>query len=347
MKTSLAVTTICLALSALLPGCGTSQNGTNGTAGTGAAGAKAIKVGLVTDVGGLNDNGFNHLADVGLNDAEQKLGIQGNVVQSGSASDYVPNLERFASAKYNLVIAVGYLMHDAVEQVSKSYPNTKFMIIDDTITDRKNVVSAVYSSQQAGYLAGAMAGLLEKGHALPHLNSQNVVGVIGGQNAPPVNSYIAGFQQGFKHVDPAGKVLLSYTNSFTDQALGNQYAKNQITQGADIVFPVAGGCGIGAITAAKDTNIYAVGVDTNQNYLAPQNVITSATKGVDTSVYDVIQSVKNHSFKSGINTFDLKNGGVGIAPAMKGVPKSVVSQVNQLKQNIINGTIKVSDKVQS
>lgn len=333
-----------LTLSVLAAGCGTSQNGTG--QGTSGAGAKAIKVGLVTDVGGLNDNGFNHLADVGLNNAQTQLGIQGNVVQSTNASDYVPNLTRFAAAKYDLVIAVGYLMHDAVEQVSQTYPNTKFMIVDDTITDRKNVASAVYSAEEAGYLAGAMAGLLEKGHALPHLNSKNVVGVIGGQSAPPINSYIAGFQQGFKREDPTGQVLLSYTNSFTDQALGNQYAKNQMTQGADIIFPVAGGCGVGAITAAKDANEYAVGVDTNQNFLAPQNVITSAMKGVDTSVLDIIKSVKNKSFHSGIVTFNLKNGGVGIAPAMKGVPASVVTEVNKLKQSIISGQFQISTTVQ-
>jgi basic membrane protein A and related proteins len=343
MKKPFIAATIGLVLPILASGCGTSQNATGNAAG---GGAKAIKVGLVTDVGGLNDNGFNHLADVGLTNAEKGLGIQGNVVQSQSASDYVTNLTRYAANGYNLVIAVGYLMHDAVEQVSQQYPKTHFMIIDDTITDRKNVISAVYQSQQAGYLAGAMAGLLEKGTSLPNLNAQNVVGVIGGQSAPPVNSYIAGFQQGFKREDPAGKVLLSYTNSFTDEALGSQYAQSQLSQGADIIFPVAGGCGVGSITAVKNANKYAIGVDTNQNRLAPQNVITSATKGVDTSVYDIIQSVKDKSFKSGVVTFGLKGNGVGIAPAMKSVPQSVVKEVNQLKQDIINGKIHVSTSVQ-
>lgn len=344
----LLATVICLALPVLVVGCGTANNAGNtagNATGGGGAAAGAIKVGLVTDVGGLNDNGFNHLADVGLNNAEQHLGIQGNVVESKAAPDYVTNLTRFAANGYNLVIAVGYLMHDAVEQVSQQYPKTDFMIIDDAITDRKNVASAVYQSQQAGYLAGALVGQLEKSKALPNLNAQNVVGVIGGQKAPPVDSYIAGFQQGFKREDPSGKVLLSYTNSFTDEALGSQYAQNQLSQGADIIFPVAGGCGVGSITAVKDANKYAIGVDTNQSFLAPGNIITSATKGVSTSVYDIIGNVKANKFKSGVVSFGLKGNGVGLAPVMKGVPQSMITKVNQLKKDIIAGKIKVSATV--
>ncbi|WAH36157.1 BMP family lipoprotein [Alicyclobacillus dauci] len=355
MKKKIAAVASAIALTTFAVGCGPNNpGGANGTTGgnngnaTGNASTtgNGIKVGLVTDTGGLNDNGFNHLAYVGVTKAQQQLGIRPSVVQSQSESDYIPNLSKYAGQGYNLVIAVGYLMHDAVEQVAQQYPKTHFMIIDDTITDRPNVVSAVYNSQDAGYLAGAMAGLLEKGTALPNLNKQNVVGVIGGQSAPPVNSYIAGFQQGFKKEDPSGKVLLAYTNSFTDQSLGSQYAQNQMSQGADILFPVAGGCGQGVISAVKSANKYAIGVDTNQSYLAPQNIITSATKGVDTSVFDVIQTVKDNTFKSGVQTFGLQGNGVGITPAMKGVPQSVVTEVNQLKQSIINGTIKVSTTVQ-
>lgn len=333
-------------LSSLIVGCGVGTNKTGTGNATGTTTATGIKVGLVTDVGGLNDNGFNHLAYVGVTKAQQQLGISPSVVQSNSESDYIPNLRKFASSAYGLVIAVGFLMHDAVEQVSQEYPKTRFMIIDDTVTDRKNVVSAVFDSEQAGYIAGAMSGLIEKGNLLPNLNKQNVVGVIGGQSAPPVNSYIAGFQQGFKKEDPNGKVLLAYTNSFTDLSLGSQYAQNQLSKGADIIFPVAGGCGQGAISAVKSANKYAIGVDTNQSYLAPQNIITSATKGVDTSVFDVIQSVKSNTFKSGVQTFGLQNQGVGITAPMKGVPQGVVTTVNQLKQDIISGKIQISTTVQ-
>lgn len=361
----LATAASTIALTALVAGCGTNTSNNSSTTGgsnstnssnssspasnstsTNSSGAK-IKVGLVTDTGGLNDNGFNHLADVGMTQAQNQLsGIQTSVVQSQSETDYVPNLSHYAQQGYNLVIAVGYLMEDAVKQVAKEYPKTDFLIIDDSITGIPNVTSAVFQSEQAGYLAGVMAGLLQNGHQLKGMNSKNVVGVIGGQDIPPVDTYIAGFQQGFKKEDPSGKVLLQYTNSFTDQALGSQYAQNQISQGADIIFPVAGGSGLGAISAAKSAGVYAIGVDTNQAYLAPKNVITSAMKGVDTAVFDTIKAVQDGAFKAGVSTFNLANNGVGIAPPMAGVPQSVIDAVNKAKQQIVSGQVKVSTTVQ-
>ncbi|GMA63362.1 BMP family ABC transporter substrate-binding protein [Alicyclobacillus fastidiosus] len=349
-KKLLSAAAAAVALTVLTAGCGTNSTGGSTSAGNAAGSASgstsSLKVGLVTDTGGLNDNSFNHLAYVGLQKAEQQLGVKGSVVQSQSESDYVPNLSKYAQQGYGLVIAVGYLMHDAVEQVAKEYPKTDFLIIDDSITDRPNVSSAIFKSEEAGYLAGAMAGLLQTGHSLKGLNSQNVVGVIGGQDIPPVDSYIAGFQQGFKKEDPTGKVLLQYTNSFTDQALGSQYAQNQMSQGADIIFPVAGGCGIGAINAVKSAGKYAIGVDTDQAYLAPQNVITSAMKGVDTSVFDTVKSVQSNTFHSGVTNFDLKGNGVGLGKVLSGVPQSVIDKVNALKQEIESGKIQVSANVQ-
>ncbi|GLG02516.1 BMP family ABC transporter substrate-binding protein [Alicyclobacillus hesperidum subsp. aegles] len=359
-KQFVAVAASMFALTAIVTGCGTgaasnnaATNGSNAanSAGTsnsaGTTNGKTIKIGLVTDTGGLNDNGFNHLAYVGMTNAQHQLnGVSTSVVQSQSESDYVPNLSHFAQNGYNLVIAVGYLMEDAVKQVAKEYPKTDFLIIDDNITGIPNVASAIFQSEQAGYLAGVVAGLVQKNHQLKGLNTKNVVGVIGGQDIPPVDTYIAGFQQGFKKEDPSGKVLLQYTNSFSDEALGSQYAQNEISQGADIIFPVAGGCGIGAINAAKSAKVYAIGVDTNQAYLAPGTVITSATKGVDTAVFDTIKAVQNGTFKGGVSTFNLANNGVGIAPLMKGVPQSVQTTVNQIKQQIISGQIKVSTTVQ-
>jgi basic membrane protein A and related proteins len=168
------------------------------------------------------------------------------------------------------------------------------------------------------------------------------VGVIGGQNIPPVTSYIAGFQQGFKKTDPTGKVLLGFTNSFVDQNVGSQFAQNFISSGADIIFPVAGGTGIGSITAAKNAGVYAIGVDADQAYLAPQTVLTSAMKGVDTATFDVIQQTKNNAFKTGIQTFTLANKGVGIAKLNTIVPASIATQITALSAQVASGTIKVS-----
>jgi basic membrane protein A and related proteins len=339
-----------VALSMFAVGCGaannTSNNATTNTDNTtGATQHSNFKVGLVTDIGGLNDHGFNYLADQGLEKAKKDFGITADVVQSKSAADYVPNLSNYARQGYNLVIAVGFLMHDAVEQVAAQYPNTKFLIIDSEITDKKNVTSALFRTEQCGYLVGVMAGLLEQQKGIKGLNPQNVLGVIGGQEIPPVDSYIAGFQQGVKAVDPNGKVIVKYTNKFDDPNLGSNFAQSEISQGADILFQVAGGTGVGVIDAAKSAGVYAIGVDANQNYLAPSTVITSAMKGIDTATYDVIKQTMDNTFKQGDQFFDLSNNGVGIAPANSVVPKDIIDKVNQYAEQIKSGKIKVSATV--
>ncbi|PHO07946.1 BMP family ABC transporter substrate-binding protein [Thermoanaerobacterium thermosaccharolyticum] len=331
----------------LLSGCTskTKQQSSQQNSTSQASKNKNFKVGLVTDVGGINDHSFNQLAYQGLEKAKNELGVTVNVIQSKQLTDYVTNLTQFAQQKYNLVIAVGYLMKDAVEQVSKEFPDTKFLIIDSDITDRPNVASATFKTEQCGYLVGVMAGLMEK-EKNAKLNDQNVVGVIGGMQIPPVDSYIAGFQQGVKAVNPDAKVLVSYTGKFDDPASGKQMALTQISQGADIVFPIAGQTGDGVINAAKEKNIYAIGVDADQNYVAPDTVMTSALKKVDTATFDIIKSVLDNNFKSGLVYFDLANEGVGYAKPIKDVPQSIVDKVDEYAKQIKDGTIKVSDQVQ-
>lgn len=334
-----------IALSTTLAGCST---GPSATAPVAQSAAKVVKqtsaakyrVGLVTDVGGLNDHSFNHLAYVGLLDAHKKYGISYNVVQSTSSASYVPNLTAYASQGYNLVIAVGFLMESAVEQVSKQYPNTKFMIIDDAVTDRKNVASALFSTEQCGYLVGVMSGLMNKEKGIKQINGHNVIGVVGGQDIPPVESYIAGFEAGVKKVDPKAKILLNWANSFSDPGIGKEIALQQISQGADIVFPVAGQTGDGVIQAAALKNVFAIGVDANQNYLAKQNVMTSALKSVDVATSTIIGEGLHGKFKSGIEIFDLKNHGVSFAPPIKAVPAAVLKQVDSYIPKLESGAIK-------
>ena len=298
-----------------------------------------FKVGLVTDTGGLNDHSFNHLAYVGLEAAKAKYGITVSVVQSQQTSDYVPNLSTYAQAGYNMVIAVGYLMDSAVQKVSKEYPNTKFFIIDDAITNRPNVMSAIYDTQQCGYLVGVMAGLMNQQKHIKQINGKNVVGMVGGQDIPPVESYMAGFQAGVKKVDPKATVLIDWANSFTDPGLGKEDALSLISRGADIVFPVAGATGTGVIEAAKQKNIFAIGVDANQNYLAPKNVMTSALKGVDVSTEIAIADALTNHFKSGVQYFNLKNHGVGFAPPIAAVPKAIRKKVESFIPLINSGKI--------
>lgn len=306
---------------------------------------KEFKVGLVTDVGGLNDHSFNFLANKGLEKAEKELGIKKAVVESKQMTDYETNLSRFAQDKYNLVIAVGFLMQDSVTKVSALYPDTKFMIIDSSIKDRPNVASAMFKTEQCGYLVGVMAGLLEKTPGIPNALGKNTVGLVGGMAIPPVNDYIAGFIQGAKSVNPDIKINLKYTGKFDDPALGKQTALSQIAGGADIVFHIAGGTGTGVIDAAKEKNVYAIGVDADQNYMAPENVITSALKGMDVATFDIIKSVMDDKFKSGDVFFDLSNNGVGFATPTKVVPKEIVDKMNDSAKQIKDGKIKVSTEM--
>ncbi|MDI3298509.1 MAG: BMP family ABC transporter substrate-binding protein [Bacillota bacterium] len=332
---------LALALTVGLAACGGASSGGGGQAQGGQPGgqAKPFKVGLVTDVGGINDRGFNQLAYQGLQRAQSELGVQGTVVQSKQQTDYIPNLTGLAQQGYNLVIAVGFLMQDQVQQVAKEYPQTRFAIIDVGIEGIPNLASAVFKYQEAGYLAGAMAGLIEKERALPGIKGTNKIGIVAGMKIPPVDAYIAGFEAGVSKVAPEVQVILRYANSFDDPAAGRELALAEAAQGAEIIQQAAGNTGTGAIEGAKQAGVYAIGVDMDQNYLAPETVIFSALKKVDTVTFDLIKSAKEGRFQGGINVFDLKSGGVGITKPIAGVPGSIVRQVDELRQQIVDGKI--------
>src|SRR3954454_16328218 len=202
-----------------------------------------------------------------------------------------------------MVIAVGFLMAEATVKVAKSFPNTKFAIIDSSQaamkSKPKNVAGLLFSEQQSGYLAGYMAGLYVKDKG-----GKQVVSSVGGQKIPPVDHYIAGYQAGAKAADSGIKTLNGYSQDFVDQAKCKELALNQIAEGSQVVFQVAGQCGLGALDAAKEKNVQGIGVDADQAYLGDQ-VLTSAIKKVDVAVFDTIKSAQDGSFKGGTNeTFD-------------------------------------------
>jgi basic membrane protein A len=211
---------LCLVAAMLVvAGCGsddTANKGSGGTAATSTPAATKIKVGLVTDIGGLNDRSFNQLANEGLERAKSELGVDGRVLTSKANSDYVPNLSTLAQQKYDLVIGVGFLMADAMNTVATKFPDTKFAIVDVDATLLKdkptNVTGLLFAEQQAGYLAGYMAGLYVKGAG------GDTIGSVGGQKIPPVDHYIAGYQAGAKAADPGIKTLNGYSQDFVDQA---------------------------------------------------------------------------------------------------------------------------------
>jgi basic membrane protein A and related proteins len=298
--------------------------------------AKSIKAGVVTDIGGLNDRSFNFLANKGLEDAESELGTQGRVLISKSNGDYVPNLSTLAQQQFDLSVGVGFLMADAMATVAGKFPNNNFAIVDFPAAGLKgkpkNVEGLLFKEQEAGYLAGYLAGLWAKD------NNANTVSTVGGQKIPPVDHYIAGFQKGATDANPGIKTLNGYSQDFVDQAKCKEIALDQIAQGSKVVFQVAGQCGLGALDAAKEKGVQGIGVDADQAYLG-DHILTSALKKVDVAVFDAIKRAQDGTFKGGTDVIaTVENDGVGlgkIGPA----GEKYADQMKEVQDKIAAGEI--------
>jgi basic membrane protein A and related proteins len=319
-------------------GSGTSSAGSTTTAGaTSTSGTPAYRVGLSTDTAGLNDRGFNHLAYVGLQRAHQRLGVETRVVEASSPSEYIPNLSKLAQQGYNLVIGVGYTEINAIEAVAKQFPKTHFAIVDVSNADEgglKNVEGLLFKEQEAGYLAGYAAGIAAKARGGTTVSS------VGGEKQPPVDRYIAGFQAGAKAAFPAVETLNGYSQDFTALAKCKEVALNQIAAGSVVVFQVAGGCGLGALDAAKEKSVWGVGVDADQGYLG-NYVLTSALKRVDVAVYQAISDAKSGHFKGGHDAvYGITDDGVGIGTFSPKAPAGIAAKVEHVRREIISGAIK-------
>ncbi len=336
MKRSPALLVVIVLLVAAGCGGGGKESSANTT--TAAAGGSKLKIGLVTDIGGLNDRGFNHLSYVGLLRAQRELGVDQRVYQAKSTQEYVPNLSTFARQSYDLTIGVGFTEATAIDTVATNFPNSKFAIVDVDQTEEPhkpaNLLGLLFKEQETGYLVGYLAGLEEKRRP-----GKDVIGSVGGQKQPPVDRFIAGYQAGAKAANPGIVTLNNYSEDFSDQAKCKQIALNQIEQGAGAIFQVAGGCGLGALDAAKEKGVWGIGVDADQLFLGP-HMLTSAVKRVDTAVFDAIKLVVDGKFKGRNITFGLKDNGVGIGKISSKVPKSEVAKVMQIRADIIAGKIK-------
>ena len=300
--------------------------------GTGDAGKGKIKVGMVTDTGGVNDGSFNQSSWAGLQRAEKELGIEVNYLESKTDSDYAANIETFIDEDCDLIIGVGFMLADAISAAATANPDQKFAIIDDsTNADKANVACLMFEQAQASYLVGYIAGLTTK--------SDNV-GFVVGMNTPIMNEFGYGYTAGVLDANPNAKVQMSNANAFGDPAQGKSNAIAMITNGADIIFHAAGGTGLGVIEACKEANIKAIGVDSDQNYLAPEHVITSALKRVDNASYDIAKAVLEGTYKSGVTVYDLSSSGVDYV-ASDLLTDDVKKAVEDVKAKILSGEIVV------
>lgn len=336
----------------LLAACGSSSGSSTGSGATGGSTPTASKtvqkVALVTDIGGLNDNGFNHLAYLGYTKALNQYGFPSKIIQTQSQNDYVTNLT-LAAQSADLVIAVGFLMQTPLDQIAKQFPNKKFAIVDgcaqpagsSNCENLPNVAPLFFKEQEAGCLVGAIAGQMEvDGKAkIPQLLGKNTIGAVGGQSIPPVNRYIAGYKYCAQKVDPSVNVVINYSQDFTATAKCKDLALSQINEHqADIIFQVAGGCGIGALDAAYQKGVFGIGVDADQGYIHP-DVITSALKRVDTAVYDTINNFETGQYTNNPPKFDLAHDGVGYAPVSKDVPADAQQKAQDFADQIKSGSL--------
>ncbi|MFN8222035.1 MAG: BMP family ABC transporter substrate-binding protein [Gaiellales bacterium] len=318
-------------------GCGGSDESSD-TAGDTTA-APTLRVGLVADAGQLNDNGFNELAYKGLKRAEAELGIKGRVVEAASAADYIPNMTSLAKQGYDLVIGVGFAQGDAIAAAAKKFPETKFAIVDVDQAFLKgkpqNVQGLLFREEQVGYLVGYLGALTAK------REGGNMISAVAGFKEPPVDRFLAGYRAGAQAAVPGIRVKWDYSQDWEDQAKCKELGLNQIAAGSKVVFQVAGGCGLGALSAAKDKGVFGIGVDGDQSFLGP-HVLTSAQKGVDSAVFLTIKAVIDGTFEGGTNAvFGLDQEGVGLGTISKKASADDVSAVEQIEQDIADG--KLSD----
>lgn len=292
-----------------------------------------LKVGLITDVGGIHDHSFNETSWKGLEKAKTDFGVEINYLESKTDADYSSNIESFVDEDYDLIVCVGFKLAEATKKAAESHPDKKFAIIDDASNaSLPNVTCLTFKQEQASYLVGYVAGLVTK---------KNNVGFVLGMASEMMNKFGYGYLAGVYAANPKATVQQIDANNFADPAIGKTSATTMITNGADVIFHAAGGTGVGVIQACQENKISAIGVDTDQSSLAPDTVITSAMKRVDNAVYDSVKQLVEGTLKGGEVVYDLSKGGVDIAPTTKLLSEDVLKKVEEVKAKILSGEIVV------
>ena len=299
--------------------------------------ANTIKVGLVTDLGGVNDQSFNQSAWQGLQRFGQDTGCDVKYIESKDESSYTPNIETFVDENRDLIWGVGFMLGDAIEQAGKDHPDKQFAIVDYSYTPdqvpNNNVTGCVFASQESSFLVGYIAGKMTKTNKVGHIN---------GIASPTMETFAVGYYAGVLTANPDCQIMGQYSGSFSDPAAGKNIANQYYADGADIIYAAAGATGNGAIEAAKEQNKWVIGVDMDQNYIAPDNVLTSALKRVDNAIYDVSKQMENGTLVGGSTlVYNLANDGVGYSTTGNFIPADVLSQVEDMKAKIISGEQKV------
>lgn len=298
-----------------------------------------ISIGMITDIGGINDGSFNESTWNGLEKAREDFNIEISFLESNKDADFAPNIETFIDQDIDLILAVGYNQTDAIKEAAKNYPDRNFAIIDGAFEEEipSNVKNIVFNEHEGAFLAGVLAAAMTE---------NNAIGFIGGMEIPAVDKYKYGYMAGAYSFANDKKeninIMTTYANSFTDTAKGKAIAQQMIKNGADVIFHAAGPVGNGMFEALKENNLLGIGVDTDQNAIAPETVITSAMKNLDIASYNIAKEVYEGNFKGGTAiTNTLNNGGVGIAKVNNKVTEEQIKIIEEYSEKIVNGEIKV------
>lgn len=295
---------------------------------------------VIFDMGGKFDKSFNQSAYTGAEKFKKETGIGYREFEVTSPSQREQAIRKMAERKSDVIIGIGFAQADAIGKVSKENPKLKFVIVD-AVVDNPNVQSIVFKEQEGSFLVGMLAALHSK---------SNVISFVGGMDIPLIRAFACGFEQGAKHVKPSIKVIQNMTgndpSAWNNPSKGAELAKAQFERGSDVVYAAAGGTGIGVYQSAKDNGKFAIGVDSNQNYLQPGTMLTSMVKRVDVAVYQAMKSAKDGTWKNGIKVLGLKEGGVDWSLDEHNaslVKASAKKRVEKAKQDIISGKITVVD----
>jgi len=303
----------------------------------------ALRVGLVTDVGKVDDGTFNQYAYEGMMRAVKESSLDSAFIETLQPTDYEKNVEQFAQEGYDMIITVGFMMGDTTKKMAEKYPDIKFAIVDFAYDPPvPNIQGLVFREDQSGFLAGALAGQMTK---------SKVVGIVAGMEIPPVKKFRNGYEHGVKCVCPDCEVLGVYIDSFTDPARGKTAALSQVNEGADVIFGAGGPTGSGAIQGAAQEGVYVIGVDQDEYYTTfkkgevkgADKLLSSAMKRVDEAVYQAVRSVVDGTYKGGTRVFEASNNGVGLAPfhdTEGEVPQEVKDTLNAIFKKLADGSLK-------
>ena len=291
-----------------------------------------VTVTMVTDTAGLGDQSFNDITYKGGEDAVAELGVTFTQIESAAEADYIPNLTQAAEGA-DLVIATGFLLTDAVNEVAPQFPDTSIVLID-SVVEQPNVSSVLFKENEGGFLGGVLAGLF---------TTSNKIGILGGIRIPPVYRYENGFKAGVASVNPEAEVIISYADSFGDPVLGKELSLAQYNQGADIVFPIAGATGTGSFDAAveKGAGFWVIAADADQAHLGPDNQLATVAKKIDVAVLNTVRSVVEGTFAGGIQNLGIVEDGVDLIVPAPVIGQDILDVVAAYKAAIAAGTLVV------